>query len=220
MFRTAYFVAKNNKPYLDFHKLVDLQIQNGLHMGKTLHSKLSCANIIDCIADTMRKKLCSSIISKNSKVSVFIDESTSVASQSVLIVYLRSEISDGCVNTFFLDIIELKRTDAETIEAELLKCLSKHGFSSSYLNDNLIGACSDGASVMLGRNSGVLERLKNKYNKLFKWHCLCHRIELGVADAIEEVPGVNHIIIFLTSCMRCIINLQRISMNCQLLHKS
>jgi len=30
-----------------------------------------------------------------------------------------------------------------------------------------------------------------------RWHCLCHRIELSVADTLSEVGGVNHFTIFL-----------------------
>ena len=40
---------------------------------------------------------------------------------------------------------------------------SLHGFTDSYLASHLIGICADGASNMLGKTSGVLTRLKEKY---------------------------------------------------------
>jgi len=39
IFRTAYYVAKNNKPFTDFESLIDLQEGNSLDMGRMSHSK-------------------------------------------------------------------------------------------------------------------------------------------------------------------------------------
>ena len=196
VFRTAYFCAKNNRPYTDLPGLVQLQQINGINLGKILHSNNTCMRICESIAATMRKKLCDAITSNASKVSIFIDESTTVSSNSVLVIYIRSHIGDHNVRTFFLDLVEMEKTDAQSIESEMLKCLDKHGFSAEFLNHNLIGVCSDGASVMLGRKSGVLERLKGKFPNIVKWHCLCHRIELGVSDAIAEISGFGHLTSF------------------------
>jgi len=55
----------------------------------------------------------------------------------------------------------------------------------------------DGASVMLGRKSGVVTRHGMKYPKLFSWHCLNHRLELALCDAIRDVTAVNHFKAFL-----------------------
>ena len=46
-----------------------------------------------------------------------------------------------------------------TITQALLTVLAKHGFGEEYLRTNLIGACSDGASTMLGCRTGILTRL-------------------------------------------------------------
>jgi hypothetical protein len=40
---------------------------------------------------------------------------------------------------------------------------------------------------MLGKHSGVVCRLKQKYRNRFTWHCLNHRLELLVSDAIKDV---------------------------------
>ena len=57
---------------------------------------------------------------------------------------------------------------------------------------NWISFVSDGASVMLGKNSGVATRLTARYPHLFTWHCMNHRLELAVNDAVDEVKAVNH----------------------------
>ena len=39
VFRTAYYMAKNNKPFADFEKLISLQQANPINIGRVLHSK-------------------------------------------------------------------------------------------------------------------------------------------------------------------------------------
>ncbi|KAK5866218.1 hypothetical protein PBY51_020425 [Eleginops maclovinus] len=50
---------------------------------------------------------------------------------------------------------------------------------------------------MLGKNSGVATRLTARYPNLFTWHCMNHRLELVVSDAVDEVQAVNYFKLFL-----------------------
>ena len=47
---------------------------------------------------------------------------------------------------------------------------------------------------MLGRKAGVgtLLKLKYAYARIILWHCLNHRLELAVGDAMKEVHGISH----------------------------
>ena len=56
---------------------------------------------------------------------------------------------------------------------------------------------SDGASALMGKHSGV--RLQRRFPNLFVWHCLNHRLELAVNDAIDEITAVNHFKAFMYS---------------------
>ncbi|KAF2890112.1 hypothetical protein ILUMI_16062, partial [Ignelater luminosus] len=62
---------------------------------------------------------------------------------------------------------------------------------------NLIAFCSDGASTMLGRKSGVAAKLLESFPKIIVWHCLNHRLQLSLDDSISEIKHVNHFKIFL-----------------------
>ena len=57
VFRTAYYVAKNSKPFTDFEKLINLQQAYSLDMGRVLHSKTVAVNIIEHISSHMKKIL-------------------------------------------------------------------------------------------------------------------------------------------------------------------
>jgi len=92
----------------------------------------------------------------------------------------------------FLDLIELEDQSAMTIFNSLVDCLAFYGFDDDYLKNHLIGFASDGASVMLGRKSAVAARIVEKYPTVIVWHCLNHRLELAVSNAIKEVSAVNH----------------------------
>ncbi|CAB4020014.1 Hypothetical predicted protein [Paramuricea clavata] len=84
---------------------------------------------------------------------------------------------------------ELEGQDAESVFKCLLTTLAEFGFDEDYLSKNLIAFTIDGASVMLGIHCGVGQRLKEKFLVLFLWHCLNHRLELAISDAVSSVDG-------------------------------
>ena len=45
---------------------------------------------------------------------------------------------------------------------------------------------------MLGKKSGVAKKLMKKYPNIIVWHCLNHRLELLVGDAVSEIVEVNY----------------------------
>lgn len=191
VFRSVYSLMKNNRPFTDLPSLINLQAKNGLDMGIILHSETTAADISGLIGSEMRAKLCAEVISSGSKIALIMDESTTIASKSVLILYIRAAVRNT-VTSFFLDLVEMNGCGADDIVRAVMKTLLLHGFKDEYLASHLIAVCSDGASVMVGHNSGVLKTLEDKFPGIIRWHCLCHRIELSVGDTLVEVSGVNH----------------------------
>ena len=199
VFRTAYNLAKQNRPFTDHENLIMLQKLNGAKLGQILHSRYSATAIVDHIANTMRKRLVNSLLESNNKISILIDESTSLSKKSVLIVYGKAAVGDGEPVFMFLDLVELDSQTADSVTSALENCLKSAGFTETYLQANWIGFVTDGASVMLGRHSGVATQLRKKYPHLFTWHCLNHRLELAVGDAARDVCNVFHFKSFLDS---------------------
>ncbi len=199
VFSTAYYLAKQNRPFDDHPDLVELQNKNGANLGNSLHSRQSSTRIINFVSGIMSTKLCRQIRSVGGKISIQIDESTTVSTHSTLIIYMRCEIHKHKEPvTRFLDLVEIEGQDSNTIVTELLACLKKHGFTHEYLSDHLVAFASDGASAMIGGNSGVATQLKALYPRIVVWHCLNHRLELAVKDSLTELKSLFHFESFIT----------------------
>uniref|UniRef100_A0A8C7YBF1 E3 SUMO-protein ligase KIAA1586-like n=1 Tax=Oryzias sinensis TaxID=183150 RepID=A0A8C7YBF1_9TELE len=200
VFRTAYYVAKYNKPFTDFESLIDLQETNSINMGRVLHSKTVCVDIVDHVASQMKKEIMKRIIQNRSKITVLADESTNVGNKSTLIVFVKASV-DGAMEpiAFPLDLVDLDSLCAAHIKEKLINCLLKNGFTMQLLQELLIGFCSDGASVMLGVKSGVGKLLKDDFPSIVLWHCLNHTLELAVDQALDKTGGTKDFQAFLDS---------------------
>lgn len=197
VFRTAYYIAKHNRPYSDHPDLLDLQGANGIDVGRVLQSNVTCTEIIDCIAETMKERLLTQMKIEQAPFSILIDESTSLGRKTCMVVYIRCSINNEKPTTFFLALVEPISTNAKGIHESLIACLHAHGLNDQYIADNLMCMCTDGASVMMGKNAGVQTLIKNTFPRVLGWHCMNHRLELSVNDAIKSCTEINHFVIFI-----------------------
>ena len=161
VFRTSYFIAKKDRPLNDHQELIDLQIQNGIDMGIGLRTRFSATKIIDHIANEMRSTMCKTFKESKGKLSILIDESSTKSDISTLIVYLKAQLEmSGEPQFLFLDLVDLKNGEsADEIYKTLLACLQRRRFDMDYLQKHFIAFTSDGASVLTGKKSGVMELL-------------------------------------------------------------
>ena len=119
-----------------------------------------------------------------------LDESTSLSKKSCLIIYLRAQLPDMDKPTnIFTELVELDDLTAHGIVHKLLSALERLHLTQDFLSKTLIGVTCDGASVMLGRKSGVASRLQAIFPNITVWHCSAHRLELAVADVVKEMGG-------------------------------
>jgi len=199
VFRTAYYIAKCNRPFNDHFNLLKLQKLNGIKIGTTLHSRFSCTNIVDHISLKMKQKIVSNIVETEAKLSVLIDESTTISAVCGMVVYIKASISHDDPVFIFLDLVELVSQTADNIVNQLIDCLKESGFNENYLLQNWVSFVSDGASVLLGKKNGVAKRLKDRYPLIFSLHCMNHRLELAISDAVKDVNATNHFKSFMDS---------------------
>ena len=198
IFRTAYKEAKRHRPAYGFEHEIDCQEMNGLNMGRILHSNVACSRIQQHIATDMKKKLMEKIVTCAPKIGLMLDEATGLNRKSALIVYLRVQLPEmESPENIFFELIELDDFSAEGIVRKLLESLHRANFNEEFLSKTLVALTCDGASVMLGRKSGVAVRLQSLFPNLVVWHCAAHRLELAVGDVVKEMAAVNHFKMFM-----------------------
>ena len=85
LIRSAYAVAKNNRLYLSYQEYCELQQANGLVIGTHLHCRYAGTAMIDSIEEDKLKIICDYLITNNQRVSITLDESTTVSRKSYLV---------------------------------------------------------------------------------------------------------------------------------------
>jgi len=132
---------------------LQLQQLNGIKIGTTLHSRFSSTDIVDHISFKMKQKIVTNIIETGAKLSVLIDETTTVSAVCGMVVFIKASISCDDPIFIFLDLVELVSQTAENIVNQLIECSKESGFNDHYLINNWISFVSDGASVLLGKKT-------------------------------------------------------------------
>ena len=194
-FSTAYYLAKNGKPFSDFPKLLDMQELNGLDVQKGYRTDRAAAIFIDFIAELMKLSLKESLM-KAKYYSILQDGSTdtSVSEQELIYVLF---LYKGRPVLKFLSIENPPVADAQ----HLVGCVKEafHRIGITYLFSHLYGLNVDDVSVNLGVYKGVATLLRDASSWLIAVHRFNHRVELAAKDAFENsfFEDINKILAFL-----------------------
>lgn len=114
----------------------------------------------DCVETTVI-----SDVHKSSAVGILCDESTDIANLKQLVIFVKYLV-EGLPQTWFLKVVTLQDGKADTIEQKLVEVCQMCKISMT----NILGFGSDGASVMVGKSSGVATQL-NCHNEMISIHC-------------------------------------------------
>lgn len=184
LFRTTYFVAKENLPnsfvnsQLKFLKMsgVDAQFQD-LHSDTINGVQQSLLEVIDL---NMKKEL-----QDAKQYGIIVDESTDLSVNKNLIMYIRYVHSaTGEIITKLVGNVRIPDGTAATIVREVIQKLKVLGLQTV----NLVGLGSDGASVMFGCKGGVGKLLREHAPHMTHIHCVAHRLALACSDAAKDIP--------------------------------
>ena len=83
----------------------------------------------------------------------------------------------------FLEIIHLKRADAETIYSNLVDCLKLKNLQVK----KIVGMGFDGANTFSGNRTGVQARVKKLAPHALFVHCHCHILQLACVQAANKL---------------------------------
>ncbi|XP_052222893.1 zinc finger protein 862-like [Dreissena polymorpha] len=141
----------------------------------------------DALSDVLEEDLLLKI-KESSKFSLMIDERTDISVHQKMIIYIRilekNNVDVVLPHTYFLSINSLYRADAESIYRKVVNTLGEKGIDIT----KLTGISTDGASVMVGNKSGVVNRLKADNPGLLATHCVAHRLALSCCSGADAIP--------------------------------
>lgn len=89
----AYFIAKEEEPFVKFGPLIRLHHKNGVDINPTYDNDVRCAEMIGQIADIMRESL-SAKLKPVKYLAILIDGDTDISNTECKIVYVRL-LEDG-----------------------------------------------------------------------------------------------------------------------------
>ena len=122
-------------------------------------------------------------ISDSQYYSILIDESTDMAVNQNMLIYIRI-VTNGVPETHFLCVKRIHEAKAETLCTTVIAALEEKDININ----KLVGIATDGAATMIGRKTGVVVRLRDKVPHLLATHCIAHRLALAAAQAADSIP--------------------------------
>lgn len=84
-------------------------------------------------------------------------------------------------------LITTASANADTITEKIKSCLESKNINIS----KMVGIGTDGASVMTGKNNGVVKKLKEFAPSLIGVHCAAHRCSLATSQATKSIPELE-----------------------------
>ncbi|XP_060760948.1 zinc finger protein 862-like [Neoarius graeffei] len=187
----AYFIAKEEEPFVRFGPLITLHKKNGIDVNPTYDNHVRCAEMIGQIADLLKESLTAQL--RTAKyLAVLIDGDTDISNTECEIVYV-CLVEGGKPVTLLVGQQALEHSHAiGVLDA------TKAAFSAVYPEDNggswlakLISFGADGASVNMGHRGGVIALLQREAGEhIIPIHCMPHRLELAILTLQKKEPMV------------------------------
>ncbi|CAC5403308.1 unnamed protein product [Mytilus coruscus] len=91
----------------------------------------------------------------------------------------------------FLDNINVLKNSSSADAETLYKCIKEVLTRNNLDLKKCTSLVTDGASVMVGKKSGVATRLKTDNPSLLSIHCICHRLALSCTDSNTSIKYMN-----------------------------
>ena len=190
-FNQIYYLAKTEKSvhngFKPLHTLLkkigipNLEMENKSNVNYT--SMRFIDEVLRCITDTIVANTLAEL--GKQYFSILVDETTDIAADKQLIIYIRYQASGQAV-TRMIGLKKVEKTDAETITSIVVQFLNEKKIDIN----KMVCFCSDGASNMTGVHNGVGAKLKEENPHIVTFHCMAHRLALVAITALKKVPIV------------------------------
>ncbi|XP_053597680.1 uncharacterized protein LOC128668546 [Microplitis demolitor] len=154
-------------------------------MGKTKTTK-----VINNVVSVRESKRVDEVV-KNTKFSVFVDETTDVTNEKWMTLMVRYvDPQTLLVNTELLKLIHIDAINgsADRLVQQFISAIAEKEVPLH----QIISLACDNASVMVGRNNSFKVHLSKKIPNLLTLPCICHSLALVAKDASTAIPSKIH----------------------------
>ena len=184
LFRNAHAICMQSRPYTDFPWLCNLDEAKGICIGNQYRNADYAKTFIKAIANAERAKL-QTKMEQVKFLSGISDGSTDSSRTEAEIIFLRF-CHHGVIENHFVAVENVPKEDAATISGAILRALER--LLGESFKSKMVGMGTDGASVMLGKKSGVVARIREILERPFILgiHCSGHKVELAYKDAVKD----------------------------------
>jgi hypothetical protein len=183
LFNASYTVCKEELPFKKYVPICQLLEKCGVDLGNSYRTDRSAAELSDYISGVMKGTL-----EKDLKdvryYSVLCDGSTDTSVKSQELFYILYIQKDGRATCKLMSVETADNEDAAGLEQAMTEAFARFGIVNC--ESKLAATGLDGASVNMGRNTGLAARLKEITPWLTAVHCFNHRLELAAADAFND----------------------------------
>lgn len=185
LFNLSYYIAKNNKPFSDIESLAVLSRKLEIDLQNQYANRNACIEFISCIAQVIKESLLKEI-AQSQFISLILDASTDKGTVEELVIYIRY-IKNGEIKECFLGLVELQNSTAESYFLAIDKLFNSLDLNLKEKDCSIVGLATDGARNMTGEIQGVCARFKDYFPYLISVHCVAHRLQLSVLDALKNI---------------------------------
>ncbi|XP_072768354.1 general transcription factor II-I repeat domain-containing protein 2A-like [Nerophis lumbriciformis] len=138
------------------------------------------------LAGDLSKQLCDGI--KNAEcISLAVDESTDTTDNAQLLVFVR--YYDEEKGEFIEDVLGLANLSGQTRREDIYKAISEMLHEKGIDLKKVVSIATDGAPAMLGREKGLVPRLREHHPGLISYHCIIHQSVLcaSLGEVYSEI---------------------------------
>ena len=166
--------------------LCDVDERKGLDVGTAYRNDKQARLFTHHIAEVAREQIRDDVATAKF-LSLISDGSTDSAALEAEMIYVRYA-HRGAISVNFAAYVNVERANAPGILDAISTAMSRLDVTAADWQEKLVGFGSDGASVMVGKNNGVIALLRQLQPVVQGVHCAAHRMELAYRDAMRNQP--------------------------------
>ena len=191
--RVLYFELKQNIPLYHHQLFVELIEKLGTPMGYHHFKRRSAQRMGDHISDQIYAELLNFLKSDDSQIAITVDGARDKSQDHFLCIFIQT-LRLNRPRVFFYRVPLLGSNEsADGLLLRMKDVFQKDGITE-VIKQRLTSFVANGAAVNLGKKGGLAVKLENFVGrKLFKVHCLAHRLNLAVRKVFNDNEDLNWI---------------------------